>query len=146
MKAVFVIIGVIIVILMFGVMVGGIKSAQTAERTDLYNSTTAAETDEDVVLVGTLYDEDLLNVTITSDLPADAPVPNTYTAVSRTLNIEGLAANETRQLTVTYLYGSLTGAAASAGTFLGLTPLLVAIGVLLLIVAVIVAAMKSRQN
>ena len=146
MKTVFVIIGVIVIILMFGVMVSGIKSAQTAERTDLYNSTTAAETDEDVVLVGSLYADDLLNVTITSDLPADAAVPNAYNPVTRSLNVEGLAPNDDRQLTVTYLYGSLTGAAASAGKFLGLTPLLVAVGVLLLVVAVIVTAFKSRQN
>jgi hypothetical protein len=146
MKSVFVIIGVIVVILMFGVMISGIKSAQTAERIDLYNSVTGGgDFDTDVVLVGTLYDDDLLNATITSDNALDAPVPTLYVPLTRTLTVSGLVASDTRQLTVTYLYGSLTGAAASAGTFLGITPLLVAVGVLLLIVAVLVTAFKSRH-
>lgn len=147
MKVVFVIIGVVVIISMFGLMVSGIKSAQTTERTDTFITVTAGgDFDSDVVLVGDLYEDELLNVTeITSDIGGDAPLPHAYNPITRTLTIDGLAASETHTLAVTYLYGSLTGSASSASTFLGLIPLLVGIGTVILVVAAIIAAVVLKR-
>lgn len=147
MKTVLVIIGVIIVLLLFGTLLGGINDAQTDLRTDAFGAvvTGGGVTTANVVLVATLYENSNLNVTsITSDLGTDVPIVGTYTALTRTLQVNGLTAAQTRTLTVIYKYDALTGDTATVGTFFGFLPLLVVVAVVVIVIAALVAAFKNR--
>lgn len=148
MKAVFAIVGVVVVLILLGTVMVGIKKAQTTERTDSFATVTTGGGDftAPVVLVADLFDHDILNVTsISSDNVADAPLPYTYTPGTKTLVVRGLAASDTRNITVTYDYGSMTGQFSSASTFLKLIPLFIGIALLLIVVGVGVAAIKGRN-
>lgn len=144
MKVAMTIIGVIIILLLFGTMIGGITEAQTDERTDTFISTTApAEITDDVVLVADLFDGDLTNVvSITSNNEDDAPLPDAYVAGSQTLTVRGLADDDTRTLTVVYRYDDLDN--QPVGTLFGLIPLLVVVVVIAVLVAVGIAAFRNR--
>lgn len=147
MKIALTIIGVILVLLLFGTMMHGITDARTDERTDAFGAvvTAGGDFDTDVVLVADLYDNNVLNVTsITSSLNTDVPIVDSYVAGTNTLTIKGLTASETRTLTVIYKYDALTGDAATAGTFLGFTPLFVIIAVVVVVIGAIVAGFASR--
>lgn len=146
MKVVMTILGVIIIILMFGVMLNGINNAQTDTRTDSFSVTTApGVTTGDVVLVTLLYGADINNVvSITSDVGTDVPLPDTYVAGTRTLTVRGLTADDTRTLNVEYKYDALTGDAAPVSTFFGFTPMLIIIAVILVIVGAMVAVFSRR--
>jgi len=146
MKIVLSIIGVILVILMFGTMIAGIKTAQTDERTDSFGAVTTGGgiTTASVVLVADLFDDSVLNVTsVTSSLNTDVPLVNTYVPGTNTLSVVGLTASETRTLTVIYKYGSLTGTSAPASSFFGFLPLLVVIALVVIVIAAMVAAFKK---
>jgi len=147
MKVVLGIIGVIFVIMLLGTMMGGIKSAQTDERTDSFVvATGGAETTGDVVLVADLYADNILEVTrITSTVNTDNPLADTYVSNTNTLTVRGLTADETRTLAVTYRYDALTGDSAPAGTFLGLTPIFVIIACVAIVVGGIVAAFAMKH-
>lgn len=147
MKTVLVIIGVIVVLLLFGVMLGGINSAQTDNRTDAFGAvvTGGGVTTANVVLVGDLYENDVLNViSITSDLGTDVPLVGTYTALTRTLQVTGLTAAETRTLTVTYEINALTGDNAPVGSFFGFLPIIIVVALVAIVIAAVVAAFKNR--
>ena len=143
MKTAFVIIGAIVVLLLFGTMLGGINDAQTDSRTDNFIVATApADTDADVVLVGSLYGASVLNVTsITSTDGTDVPLVGTYTALTRTLGIEGLNDDSSRTLTVTYKIDGLTGY-TGVGSFFGFIPLLIVVAVVVMLVAGGMAAFR----
>ena len=147
MKVVLTIIGVIVVLLMFGTLLLGIGEAQTDARTDSFGAvvTGGGITTADVVLVAALYGDSNLNVTsIASSLGTDVPIVGTYTANTRTLQVNGLTASQTRTLTVIYKYDVLTGDKAPVGTFLGFIPTLVIIAVVVIIIAALVMAFKNR--
>lgn len=137
MRAALAVIGVIIILVLFGTMMLGIKTAQTTERDDSFAAvvTGGGVTTANVVLVTDPYENDILNIaSIVSDNPLDAPLPDTYVPASNTLTVRGLNAADTRGLVITYSYAALTGAAASTGSFLNMIPIFVAIAALLIIV------------
>jgi hypothetical protein len=147
MRAALAVIGVIIILILFGTMMGGITAAQTAERTDTFAAvaTGGGVVEADVVLVADPFNSALTSVTsITSNEVLDAPLPDAYVAGTNTLTVRGLNPSDTRTLTVTYLYGALTGTAASTGTFLGLVPIFVAIAALLILIGAGFAVYSSR--
>lgn len=137
MRAVAVIVAVILVLSLFGVMVNGINDAQTTERVDAFAGVTTGvvENDADVVLVADPWGDSILGIiSIVSDNALDAPLPDSYVTATKTLTVRGLAASDTRGLTVTYDYGSLQDHAANIGTFLGMTPLFITIALISLVV------------
>lgn len=147
MKVAVTIIGVILVLLLFGTMLGGITSARTDERTDSFAAVTTGvgETEADVILVTDIYGDDILNVIeITSDLNTDAPLPDAYVAGTNTLTVRGLTASDSRNLDITYRYNALTGDSATAGTFMGFVPLFVIIALVVIVVGAMVAAFSHR--
>lgn len=148
MKAAFTIVGVIIVLVLFGTMMSGIRSAQTDERIDAFAGVTTGGgiVETDVVLVTDIYDNNILNVVgIISDNPLDAPLPDSYAPLTDTLTIRGLAASDTRDLEVTYQYDVLTGDSAPAGIFLGMTPIFIGIAIIVIIIGSMVAVWASRH-
>lgn len=147
MKVALTIIGVIVVLMMFSTLLGGIDTAQTDERTDNFGAvvTGGGITTADVVLVTNLYDGDVLNVvSVTSDLGTDVPLAFSYTALTRTLTINGLTAAQTRTLTVIYKYDALTGDNAAVGSFFGFLPFLIAVALVVIVVAAVMMAFKNR--
>jgi hypothetical protein len=147
MKSVMAIIGVIIILALFGTMMMGLNAAKTDERTDTFAAvaTGMAATTADVVLVTDIFNNSLLSVvSITSDNVGDAPLPDVYTAGSNTLTVRGLKANDTRALTVVYDYDALTGESAPASTVLNIVPIIIVIALLLIIVGAAIAAFARR--
>lgn len=147
MKVAMTIIGVIVIILLFGTMMSGLSEARTDERTDAFAGVTTGVgvVEADVVLVAELYSDDILQVvSITSDNGSDAPLPDSYTPATNTLTVRGLAASDTRGLSVVYKYDALTGDSAPAGRFMGFLPFFIVIAVVLILVGVMVAAFKNR--
>lgn len=146
MKALLGVIGIIIILLLFGTFMGGIKDAQTDERTDTFAAvvTGGGVTTADVELVTDIYDNNILEVTeITSDLGTDSPLPDTYVSATNTLTVRGLTAAQTRTLTVTYRYDSLAGTDAEpTGKFLGFLPIMVIIVCICIAVAGVILAFK----
>lgn len=149
MKITLSIVGVVIVLILFGTMMTGVHDAQTNERVDSFAAVTTGvgETDADVVLVTDIYEDDLLSVlSISSNNTADAPLPDAFVGSTNTLTVRGLAESDTRNLEVTYEYDALTGDAEPAGSFLGFTPIFVAIGAVLIIVGAIIAVFIAKRG
>lgn len=146
MKTAFTIIGAIIVLVLFGTMLMGIREAQTDEQEDAFGAvvTGGGITQADVVLTAPLYGEVLTNVvSITSGLGTDVPLATDYTVLTRTLEVSGLTASQTRTLTVTYQYGALDDY-MGVNTFFGFIPFLVGIAIVAIIIGSIVLAFKNR--
>ena len=149
MKAALAIIGVIIILLLFGTMIGGINQAQTDERVDAFAAIVTAPdiVIADVVLVADPFNNNILNISsIVSSNALDAPLPDTYVAATNTLTVRGLAADDTRTLTATYDYGALIGQAAAMGSFLDMLPFLIAIAVVLIVVGAGIAVFTRSRS
>jgi len=149
MKSALAIIAVIMVLFMFGTMLSGIQGAQTDERDDAFAAvaTGVGVTEADVELVADLYDEDILNVVdIASDNEDDAPLADSYAALTNTLTVRGLNANDTRTLEVTYQYDAMTGDASIVGSFFDLMPTLVVIALVLIIVGAMIMGYRSYRG
>ncbi len=81
-------------------------------RTDIREETTQAVTGLGVTTFSTvldkpIYDDDTQTIILLSDNPLDIPVVSTYTAPTRTLLIDGLNADDTRTLTISFDIDSL---------------------------------------
>jgi hypothetical protein len=149
MKIALSVIGVVMVLSLFGVMMMGVRDAQTNEREDSFAAVTTGvgENTADVILVTDIYNDDLLSViSIESDNGSDAPLPDAFVPSTNTLTVRGLNASDTRTLTVTYEYAALTGPSESAGSFLDYVPLFVAIAAILIVVGGIIAVFVTRRG
>lgn len=95
---------------------------RTDQRTDTYSTDTAlVVTTANETLLGDLYDCDMGSIDIDSDVATDAPLPSSINCTSRVLLVEGLTANTTRILDITYDYDALAGNNA-IDTLLGWIP------------------------
>ena len=91
----------------------GIYDFRTDVREDSFNVTTGVgETTADVVLVKSLYDDDISTVTALSDNATDTPTVDSYDTATRALTVGGLQADSSREITVSYDVYSLTGGGA----------------------------------
>jgi hypothetical protein len=87
-----------------------------------YDVTTAVGiTTTNVTLLMPVYDNDSSTITILSDISTDNATVNSYNSTTRVLSITNLAANDTRDLTVSYDVGSLSDNSAF-DTFLNQLP------------------------
>ena len=83
---------------------------RTDLRTDTFSTDTAVGvTTANETLLGDLYDCDMGSIDINSDEAADTPLPSSINCTSRVLLVEGLTANTTRLLDITYAYDALAG-------------------------------------
>lgn len=144
MKAVVLIIGVCLIILLLGAVMAGIRDFRSAEISRPYNVTTAAGiTSANITLTQDLYDDDTAYITITSNITGDAAVPFSYTPATRSLLVSGLAENSLRQLSVEYRYNQLDtywGADLASKVW----PLFLGLGIIGIIIgAVIVGTRKD---
>lgn len=126
------IIMVAVMFIMFPIVMDASHDLQTDDfvQTEAAVVTGVGVTTADVVLDEDLWDDATTSVlSITSDEVTDVPVANTYTAGTNTLNITGLAADDSRTLVITYEYDGLTDY-TGMGALVAVAPLLLFIGVI----------------
>lgn len=81
----------------------GMHDFRTDVQTDNFTVTTgAAVTSANLSLRLALYDGNLANLSVTSNVTADTPSVDSYNAASRTILVSSLAQSNTRVLTVSY--------------------------------------------
>jgi methionine synthase I (cobalamin-dependent) len=140
------IIGIAIVLTMFPIITDSVSTVQTDQNVESYAAvaTGIGETSADVVLSEDLYNGRSASVvSITSDNIGDTPVAGTYTALTNTLAVNGLKANDTRTLVVTYKIDAL-GDYTGLGAMAGLTPLLIWVAIIAVLIGSIAAVFKGR--
>jgi len=86
---------------------------RTDPRTDSFvSATTVAGTTANVILAKNIYDDDTGTIVFISDEALDAPHVSTFNASNRQLLVNGLAANTSRDLDVTYDIDALEASSA----------------------------------
>ena len=144
MKPVLLIIGVCVIILLLGAVMEGITEFRAAEYTEPHNVTTGAgQTSANVTLSQELYQDSTAYAEITSNVTADAAVPFSYVAATKSLLITGLLENQSRQLSVVYRYNQLEDYWAI--DLLSKTwPLFIGLGILGIIVGAVILATRRE--
>jgi len=86
---------------------------RTEPRDDVFAVTTGGgETTTAVVLLKPIYDDDTGTISLRSDLATDTPISDNYTPTTYVLDISGLTAASSRELTATYDIDALSAHAA----------------------------------
>lgn len=131
MRIVMGIVAVMIAFVMFPMVLDGAHDIRTDPCTVTGDITTGVgELDGDVVFTVPLYNDTTANInTLTSDNVADTPVAGTYTAATNTLNVTGLAASDSRTITITYT-GDATADYTGLGSLVSIAPLIIFVGLL----------------
>lgn len=143
MRAVPMIIGACIVILLLGAVLAGITVFRSGEYVEPHNVTTGAGvTTSDVVLTQALLDDGTNFATISSNLTGDAAVPSSYVSATKTLSVGGLLESQSRQLEVTYRYNQLSSYWA-ADILCKMWPVLLGLGVVGIIVGSVITANRG---
>jgi hypothetical protein len=126
------IIMVAVLFILFPIVMTSAHELQTEEATQVEAAvaTGMGETSAPVVLDTALWSGASANVvSIVSDNILDTPAAGTYTAATRTLNVTGLAADDTRELILVYKVDALTDY-TGMGQMVAVAPLLLFMGVL----------------
>jgi hypothetical protein len=96
----------------------GVYDYRTDIKTDTdYEATGVGVVTANVVLLKEVYDDDVSTISITSDTVTDTPTVVNYHTATRLLDINGLTANTTRTLSISYDIDALT-ASAAIGVFM----------------------------
>jgi len=138
------IIGAVMVILLLGAAMTGIRDFRSSEYTELHNVTTGGGvTTASVNITQDLFDSETSYATISSNVTTDAPIPSGYTPATNTLAISGLVASQLRQLTIVYRYGQL-GDYFAADLGARTWPLFLVLGVIGVIAGAVYSAAKGN--
>lgn len=145
MKAMSLIIGAMVVMLLFGAVLGAVNATRMVDFQEQHDITTAAaETTADVVLSQDLYGDKTSNVNVTSDLSTDAPIAFTYVSDTQTLTINGLDDDATRRLTLTYKIDNLDDF-LGLGIAIKVWPTFLILGVIGIIVAAVYTGTRRGE-
>lgn len=146
MKALTLLIGAIIVILLLGATLGAINEFRSTDIEEPYNvSTGANETTVDIELTQELFGDNTISATVTSNLTGDAPVSYSYESSTQTLTVAGLLESSSRRLTIDYKTDALWDY-PGAGIATRMWPLFLVLGVIGLIIAAVIAAMRRGSE
>lgn len=140
------IIGIAVVFIIFPMVMDSTHDVQTDRyvETEAAVATGAGETSAGVVLTYELYNNVNTSViSITSDEGTDTPAAGTWTESTKTLTVTGLAAEDSRTLTITYEYDALTGF-TGMGAFAGIIPLLILVAIVAVLIGGIWSSVKGR--
>lgn len=142
MKALALIIGAVCVILLLSGALAAIHDFRSTSIEEQYDITTGAGvTSSNVTLVHELFGDNTISATVTSDLNLDAPIAYSYTSSTQVLLVTGLDESQTRRLTIDYRTDGLWDY-PGAGLTARMWPLLLGLGVIGLIVAAVIVAVK----
>ena len=146
MRTVMMLAGAMILTVLLVAFITGIDDARMVEFEELHNATTGAGANTTVVtLTQELFNDETRHVTISSNLTSDAPVPSSYATATQKLTVGGLAASETRQLTVGYKIDRL-GEYYAMGVALKVFPMLLGLGIIGLIAAAIYQGVRGNTE
>ncbi len=113
MRATTVLLLCVILVLLGGAMLGGLKDFRSTTVSNSFDVTTAGDNSTVLTLSLPILDDDSTNTVISSNMTADAPLITGYTPSSKKLAVSGLDAGTTlRRLTVAYRVNQL-------GSFVG---------------------------
>lgn len=144
MKAISVILGICLIVLMFGAILLSLDTFRLTAYEEDHIVTTSGSTQATMVLSQDLYDGDTAGVTVTSNVTNDAPIPSTYATSTNTLTVTGLEDGQSHRLTVSYnidALGDYWGAQTASRTI----PLIIIIGCIAAIGAAIYATTQGIQ-
>lgn len=141
-KGVMTVLGGLLIFLLLGAMLTGLVSFRASSTSDYY-VVNSGVTEANVTLALDVLDNDKSNIAVSSNMTADAPLRNTYTASSRVLNVTGLDSSTTRKLTVTYYTPRLTQY-LGVDTAARLWPLYVVLATLAIIAGAIYGAFRRE--
>ncbi len=140
------IVGIAITMIVFPIIMDSTHDVQTNADSQVFAAvvTGAGVVEADVVLTDAVWEDLVANVTsVTSNNVADTPVAATYTAATNTLHVTGLAAADTRGLTVAYTNDALTNYTGMSA-MVGVTPLLIWVAIIGIAVAGIWVGFKGK--
>ncbi len=142
MKPVLLLIGAVIIILLMPAMLLSINSFRMADQEDEYIiPLTSPDVSAVITLSQGLFDDATYNVSLSSNVTADAPIASGYVATTKALTVTGLETDTTRRLTVDYKIAALDsywGADTGAKTW----PMFLILGVLGIIVGAVYTATR----
>lgn len=117
---------------------------RTDLREDTFGVTTGVgETSANVVLVKQIYDDDVITLSLSSNLTTDNPAYSSYDNGTRALAISGFTSNATRSLIVGYDVAAFTSTSA-IDAFLGRLPYIWMVCVICLAPAALIAIFTGR--
>jgi len=145
MKSALLVISAIVIVLLLPSTMWAINEFRSKDHAEPHIvDTGVGETDADVVLSQELFGNQTSNVTIVSDNALDAPIPATYTENTRTLNVTGLNADDTRTLDITYKIDALVDY-VGAGIAARVWPVFIILGIIGLVAAGIYSATRRGE-
>lgn len=116
MKAVSILIGCGLILMMLGGMMAAIHAFRGADFTEPHIVGAGSAT-TNIVLAGDVMDASNTDVRISSTNVLDAPVPFAYDSTTRQLTVNGLDSGESRTLTITYPVLRVDGFTDTASRF-----------------------------
>lgn len=129
-KALMVIIGVVVVVIIFPLAMTAIHNSQTDSVTESFAASVVAAGSTTVTLTTDPWKDRTASVTaMTATGAGAAPVASSYTTATNALVITGLGADTPQDITVTYDYDATTDF-TGLGDMMGLTPLLMWISII----------------
>ena len=143
LKPALLVLAAVVILLLMPATITAINDYRMCDHEEPHNITTAAAvTSANVTLVQDLMDDNTVWVTLESDNALDAPIPYSYS--SNVLLITGLAADDTRAMTITYKIDNLSDYLA-AGIASKILPVLLILGILGLIGGAVYQATRGRD-
>lgn len=139
MKALSMLWGVSVLLLMFGAILASLDDFRLDEYTEDHNVTTSTSTSAQITLSNELYAGKTYGAVVTSNVTDDAPVPTAYNESTRALTVSGLQENTSHRLTVKYNIDGLDDYFV-AGIASRSIPILLIMGAVGVIVASVAAA------
>lgn len=142
MKAVGMILGASLIIMLMPAILISIVNFRATDYTEEHIiALSAPATSTEINLSQKLFGDNTFNVSITSNHTEDAPIPQSYTSLTRKLTVTGLDTDSVRRLTILYKIPALEeywGADVAARSW----PLFIIIGVIGIFVGAVVWASK----
>ncbi len=145
MKAVIMIFGAILLIIFTPWVLDSLREFETDDYSADYIEATGASTSVDVALSQEVWGDETYNITVTSNLTEDAPVPISYTHATKVVTVSGLAENTSRRLTINYKIDALAPY-VGAGVGAKMLPIVVLLGILGCIGGAIYTAVSREKD
>lgn len=124
-------------------VVEAIYDYRTMQRIETETVPTVGVTTGNVILGVPVFEDDTDVIDIISDLGTDAPALTTYNTTNRMVSFDGLTANGTRIITITYLIDALSTVPA-VNTLMGWLPFIWYLVVVAFIPAALFAIFTNR--
>ncbi len=146
MKHIIAIFGATLLIILMAATMGGITAFRSTTQTLQYDYTTGAGgTSANLTLPLAVLDDNLLHInSVTSNITADAPIAAVFIVGTKTLNVTGLNASDTRRLTVVYRTPSLVDYNSGVDLVAKWWPLFLVFGIIAVVVGAIVQSFQSK--